>query len=278
MQIQCIECGTPLKSGDINIKAALAACPNCGTVFSLTDDDPYGQLDMQDDDRMAAAIVENAMEVTLPSNMTATVEGDRLRIGYWWFTPAAIPGTIFMIVWALILFGWFGPFNVGVFIIGFPFGLFPLLFLGAGVWGLLNTLPHIINYTRILVTQDAITVLDMPIPTRRTFDVGLPVNEVEQLFVMSRVARTQVFYTNMYQGHYDVVVRMSDGRDRTLMRGLKSAEHALYIEQEIERYLRIKDVPVVGEYKTRARVGGRKGYDDFSDDHGETPNRQERRR
>ena len=66
---------------------------------------------------------------------------------------------------------------------------------------------------------------------------------VEQLYCQ-RITHPQ---KNGYSFTYEVIVVLADGKTRKLVSGLPEQDQALYIEQEIEKYLQIKDRPVKGE-------------------------------
>jgi hypothetical protein len=90
---------------------------------------------------------------------------------------------------------------------------------------------------------DRISVRAGPVPWRGSADVE--VGEVAQLFTTEKVHPQQ-------NGHpkrvYTVHVLTKGGRRLPLVRGLLTeVEQALFLEQAIERHLRIQDRPVGGE-------------------------------
>ncbi|HEX7009469.1 MAG TPA: hypothetical protein VF184_05775 [Phycisphaeraceae bacterium] len=52
-----------------------------------------------------------------------------------------------------------------------------------------------------------------------------------------------------HSGHYRVRVELVGGRRKHLVKGLTKPEHALFIEQELEKALGIQDRPVAGELR-----------------------------
>jgi len=67
--------------------------------------------------------------------------------------------------------------------------------------------------------------------------------EVKQLFSKEKINHGK----NGTHYSYTVQAKMADGRSETLVRGLTEAEQALYIEQQLEQFLGIKDEAVPGE-------------------------------
>jgi Tfp pilus assembly PilM family ATPase len=68
------------------------------------------------------------------------------------------------------------------------------------------------------------------------------VADLKQLYAKEKVSSSRNGTSITYEVH---VTR--SGRNIKLVSGLESSEQAVYIEQEIEKYLNIKDIPVKGE-------------------------------
>jgi len=68
--------------------------------------------------------------------------------------------------------------------------------------------------------------------------------ELRQLYTKEIISQSKSGSSASYEIH----AISTRGRNIKLLRGLDTSEQALYIEQEIEKYLHIEDRPVKGEY------------------------------
>ena len=68
-------------------------------------------------------------------------------------------------------------------------------------------------------------------------------SDVKQVYSKERISRSRRGGSVTYEVH----ALTHSGRNLKLLSGLPNSEQALFIEQEIERFLRIQDVPVRGE-------------------------------
>lgn len=119
--------------------------------------------------------------------------------------------------------------------------LFPLIHVAAGIGITYFTVATIFNTTTILADYQTLSVSHKPIPWpgQKTFQRG----DIDQLYSVEKMHRNKngVNYT------YEVRVLQKDRTQRALLTGLQNTEQALYVEQELERYFRIRDRPVPGE-------------------------------
>ena len=98
-----------------------------------------------------------------------------------------------------------------------------------------------LNRTRITVDQGRISVRHGPLPWLGNKD--LDGSTMKQLYSKEKISRGR----NSTSVTYEVHAITTNGRNEKLLSGLETSEQALYIEQEIERYLRIEDAPVRGQ-------------------------------
>ena len=101
------------------------------------------------------------------------------------------------------------------------------------------------NRTVVRVNSQWLTVYNGPIPIARARQIASPT--MDQLFV----ARQLISGDRSSRYIYLVNVVTADGEHQQLptgLSGLDNLEEALYIEQEVERYLRIADRPMDWEY------------------------------
>jgi hypothetical protein len=95
----------------------------------------------------------------------------------------------------------------------------------------------VVNQTVVEIDQHRLSVRFEPLPWFGRRDIS--VREIRQLYARDEGGSDSV--------NFQLVVRDPFGKDRPLASHLPNVRFARYIEQEVERYLGIEDVPVEGE-------------------------------
>jgi len=145
---------------------------------------------------------------------------------------------LFTIVWNAIL----TPF----IIVGISTGewrilLFASLHILVGVSFLMYTLGLMFNKTSIVVTSQGVEIKNGPIPIPFNPNRFMAVRDIEQLFVEEYVPSK----TNGRPDYTYAVTALTTSAERQrLVGGFSQPGHALYLEQEMETFLNIKDKPV----------------------------------
>lgn len=105
-----------------------------------------------------------------------------------------------------------------------------------------NILTTYLNHTTISVTNKTFSVEHKPLPWfgSRTIDSS----ELVQLY--TKKGRTEKSGGEINQ-YYDLRAKLKNGKDIKLLGSLASAEVAQFLEQQVEEYLGIIDIPVLGE-------------------------------
>lgn len=234
MPMFCPMCGGPARFVDINLTSQTIKCRFCDAEFSAAQLlNEAGREEPRDRPRR---------EITLPQPKSVQVrrDGFDLIITRKWPVGNGIGFLLFGFIWTgfTSLFflipasewdnGEAPPFwFLGLFLI------IGVVMLVAGVYSVLNSTTYHINRQRITLTYHP-----LPWPSK-TFEL----QGVEQLYVRQHIHRGN----KSVSVSYSLNKVMRDGRHVTIERDLQP-EAALFIEQEIERLLRIEDVPVRGEY------------------------------
>lgn len=184
------------------------------------------------------------MEMGIPEKIEIHREFQHLLIVRKWFGFRFIVLTLFVIVWDAFLLGWYasllsfslpsGP--------GLLFALFPLLHVAAGIGLTYYTLAGYLNRTTIDVEPNALTIRHGPLPWWGNQDVSS--RQLKQLYC-KRDDHGGNGYRRGYPA-YSVHAITEEGRNIKLLSGLDTSEQALFIEQEVEKFLRIEDKPVKG--------------------------------
>ena len=99
------------------------------------------------------------------------------------------------------------------------------------------------NSTVLNVTSNVISVEDRPFPLWG--NKRLASKEVLQLFCKKEKVWNKFYFDTVFS----VEAVMNDKSNVTLLYNLKQAEQALFVKQEIEKFLNIEDKPIKGEFK-----------------------------
>jgi len=227
MDIKCERCDAAIPAENVNINALVAKCNICNAVFGITGVGGGGQS------------VPRRAEVAMPTSITMTDNGRELSITRKWFTYTAF----FLVFFSLFWNGIVSVFVVGAITSGeWIMLLFISLHLTVGVCIAYYTLCLFVNKTRITVTRDYLSVKHGPLPWFG--NSKLAASKVDQIWCKLHVQRNKNGTTITYQVH----ANSTHGKSKKLIGGLNKPEEALFVEQQIETFLKIEDKPVVGAF------------------------------
>ena len=202
-----------------------AACPECAHVF-----------------RFASLLSEALPQVPKPEQPIALPDGIKVHrelsalhleiawraVRSKWFM------TIFAILWDLFLI----PFIVSAIGGNTEVALFISLHFAVAVGITFYVLALWINSTKIQVDTGGIKVRHTPIPVPFTPGHSIPAAEIAQFYV-------EEYVPSRTNGRPDITFALrcktSNGKDIRLVPGFTDASGALYLEQEIEKFLKIAD-------------------------------------
>lgn len=226
VELKCRNCGSQLAPEDISARLAVARCRHCNALFALP------------------ASVTNAKpiprpEVELPGRFTIDRANQTLAISWRWFSPAAVFLLFFAIFWNGFLIVWH---TIALTQGAWFMSVFGLLHTGVGVFLAYFVAAKFLNRTTVFASKEWLQVRIGPLPWPGRQD--LRHEGIRQLFCKEKIKRGKNGTTQTYQ-----VEAVLDGNLRkTLVKGLDNAEQAIFVEQQLEKYLGIGDVPVEGEY------------------------------
>jgi hypothetical protein len=224
--LQCPSCG-----GETSFAAdaSLFACDYCGHqhVFVL----PRRALAEQQAPRRSL--------LSRPRKVTIEKRGQSLDVTWYWFTWVslllALFATICMCSWCdmfqeMIKVDWTGGVDLGsaFLILGFLAFVMGLVYL---------TLVGSINHSRLRATPGVITVRHGPMPWRRGAKV--PTSDLEQLYC-ERVGDSE-------SPSYSLCAVLKGGHKQVLLPNLNTPTTAVFIEQQVESWLKLPDRQVIGE-------------------------------
>lgn len=235
--IECPSCNATVPGEDLNLERLVGKCNNCDSVFRFADQIDFGDMPEQ----ARASAQASKMDAPRPADFMVMNNGGELFIQWRWFNASIIFFTIFALFWNGFLVIWFS--------IAFASGALEMAAFGSihllvGLFLAYYTVAGYINRTTVRVNPREISVQNGPLPwfgNRR-----LDAMSITQLYCKQRVHRGskgRISYS------YPVYAIMQDGTDHEAVTGVTDYTDSLYLEQEIERFLRIKDRPVKGEHR-----------------------------
>lgn len=169
-------------------------------------------------------------------------DNDSMGITFNWYTPAAFFFAFFTVFWNAFLAFWYTT-TIGA---NAPtaFMFIPLIHVGVGLYLIYYTLCLFLNRTYIDVGDGYLTVEHRPIPWWRGNKEVLT-KDIQQLYVVEKVRQNK----NGRTYSYELWANLTQGRKERLMsgNGLTSLE-LQEIEEYLEEFMGINDLPVRGEY------------------------------
>ncbi|MFV9503033.1 MAG: hypothetical protein AB4911_00565 [Oscillochloridaceae bacterium umkhey_bin13] len=232
MEISCRRCGVRIPAVDVNLHTMAAKCQACHAVFSIADQ--FGSTST-----LASAAVA-PRDLPMPERFVVEYPAGALQISWRWFTPAALGLLLFAVFWnGFVCFGVAMALAAGE---GAAV-LFASIHILAGIGVGYASLTMLFNRTTIEVTHGALTINHGPLPV--TGYRHLPREQLRQLYGVEATRRSNKRTVIVY--HLQAL--SNDDKQITLIDGLESAQQVLYLEQEIERFLGIRDEPIKGELR-----------------------------
>ncbi|MEI6775934.1 MAG: hypothetical protein WCK70_03450 [Chloroflexales bacterium] len=237
MDIICTRCGALIPTDDVNLQHMVARCRSCNAVFRIADQVAQANT--------SAPKVRS--EVPRPESFTVEYLGSTLCIRWRWFTPISILPVVVVLFWFSFIRSWvMDVSSIIPTVIGFVMAYL--------------SLTAFVNTTRVEVSFHALSVRSGPLPalTNLSFlrpynqlygplpaseNLSLPRDSIRQFYCIER--RHHVKRSTSIS--YELQAIKADGSPIAVIKNLQNIEQALYIEQELERFLGIKDEPVDGE-------------------------------
>ncbi len=224
IELKCRNCGSPLSPENISPQLAAARCPHCRALFAIHADGPPPVP---------------KPDVPLPKGFSLREYGGSLEITRRWIGPAAFFLLIFALFWNGFMIVWHGiALSQGEWIMS----AFGLIHTAVGIGVAYFTLALFINTTRIRAGLGKIEVRHGPLPWKGNKTISSV--DIPQLYCMEKIIRGK----NGTSSRYRIEAILPDNRRETLVDGFTDSDHALYVEQQLERHLRISDQPVAGGY------------------------------
>jgi hypothetical protein len=184
-------------------------------------------------------------EIGMPDGINIDKNFQGLRITRKWFGFKFILLTLFVVIWDAFLINWYAMAFSSSFQSAFDvmFIIFPLFHVALGMGLSYYVLAGYFNKTIIDVDFNSITVRHGPIPFWGNKEVSS--KTITQLYCKGdEFPGGRSSYRT-----FAVHAITSEQRNIKLLTGLDNSEQALFIEQEIEKFLNLEDKPVKGEIR-----------------------------
>jgi len=238
--LSCRACAAPLTANALDRRLAIITCANCGSIFDLARRKDREPSLLAPEERPERA------PVALPDAFRVERIGKRMTVRIRWFKPALLMLIPFAIAWNAFLVGWYstvlgGDGPTGAF--GMVFAVFPVAHVAVGIGVAYRALANLVNRTFVKVTPVQLSVNHLPMPWWPIRSV--PVREIEQLYVTRKVRRGK----NGTSVGYELRAVTRQHAAMLLLGGLDDLDQALWLEQELEDVLDIRDRAVAGEVK-----------------------------
>lgn len=233
--LHCPSCGARIPGEEVHLELSLARCTSCRAVFDLAGRAPAG----------APRPVERAPAPLPPKFKVAEQRGQSLSVKWRWFKPISVFLAFFCLFWDGFLVVWYS-IAFGMEDSPLMMKLFPLIHVAVGLGLTYFTVATFVNTTEIEATRSRLQVRHGPLPWAGNLSVDA--NELKQLYGMEHRHRTKNG-TN-YTWSLNAVDRQ--GHRKVLLSGLDEVGQVLWLEQALERTLRIQDAPVEGEVARRS--------------------------
>jgi len=230
MRVKCKKCRCEIDVKDIDLKRSIAKCAGCGEVFNC--EDQLSEVSSSGQQTVSRP------DVALPKGFSINYDHGALVITRRWFGPQVLFLTFFCVFWDGFLVVWY---SIAISQGQWLMGAFALLHTLVGIGLTYYLVCGYLNRTIIEVKRGTVDIRHVPLPVSK--DVQIVSTEIAQLYTKRKIHRGE----DSYSETYEVRMKTYDQKDRTLIDGLSAQDHALFVEQQIERYLGIADAPVGGE-------------------------------
>jgi hypothetical protein len=235
MDLTCKRCGAKITADNVNLERMMAKCLECNAVFSFADEFAYAG---------ASEDAYQKFNVAKPKGMQLEILGGEMKITRRWLSPVLFFLLPFCLFWNgfILVFGFSGFLAADQGGTG-AFSLCLLPHLAIGLFLAYFVLASLVNVTEIKLSPGEFSIRHGPLPWLG--NKRLAASHINQLYCKEKVSHRRRSTSLTYEVH----AVTSANTTEKLIAGLNEPEEALFLEQEIERFLGIKDRPVPGELR-----------------------------
>ncbi|MDM7862309.1 hypothetical protein QTP81_17005 [Alteromonas sp. ASW11-36] len=181
--------------------------------------------------------MQEPMNIGLPDKIQLEKHLNYIHITRKWFGIQFVFFTAFAVFWNAFLFYFYAGMDEDTD----NFTRFlPILHVIAGIAISYYAIAGWVNKSHIFVSKQMLEIQHKPLPW--IGNKQFRATDLKQLYAKEKISNNR----NGTHVTYEVHAILTNGKNAKLLGGLDSSEQALYIEQEIEKYLGIKDTAVRG--------------------------------
>jgi len=241
MDLVCPVCRKVAYFEEVERPDGLARCPHCSATFAQKSADP------------SPASFAPRPEVEKPAHVSLDDSGHALTIWWSWLSWDLLPLGIFCLIWnafflamgALLVLVTMGPQQ------GSTLFIVTVIFIGVGSTVSLisgySLLTGLFNTTTVQLSGERIQMWHGPLPWLGSADAPAP--RVRQLYCAIRVGGPSFTYRlQKMHDSYDLMALLDDGTKVIVVRGQADAKVIRFVEQQLEKRLRIQDERLPDEY------------------------------
>ncbi len=227
--LKCPNCNKQILSKNIHLDKNLAKCKDCDVLIELQEENN-------------SVLHQRKEEIfVIPRGIEVLKMMTELNIDIKWRHSTNFFMMFFVIFWNMIIL----PFAIYAILAGeiiFLLGLSIHLLVGIGL--IFWALAALFNTTYIVVDEKLISVQHRPFKLFYK-EYNLDVNEIDQLYVKRYVNGR----TNGNPNYaFALMINMKNKEEFQLLKGINKAPQAIFIEQQIEKFIGVKDKPMAGEF------------------------------
>ena len=250
-KLSCKSCGSALQADGFDRRLAVVHCSHCGVMYDLTksrtevdtSQNPLAQPTpgMQLPGNQNLGSGKEAIQrpvAAMPAGFKVTRNG-KLTVSWSWRNASTMFGAVAAVFFNLVVL-----FQMK----GTGLSLFHTIFVAAAIGMLYRALAGVFNNTVVTVDENQLTVRHSPLPWFPAPTISS--SSVEQLFVSEGYTKSKNGTRTPY---YVLNAVLRDNALKQLSSKLPDMEQVLYLEQEFERALHIRDRRVAGEVRGTTR-------------------------
>jgi len=201
----------------------------------------FKQDQKQDQKQDPQGVTQKVAELNLPKKFTLNFYPDHMHITLSWFGAKTVGATLMAIFLSGAAYMFLSSGSVTSTGSPLMIKLLPWIYTISGLGFLYYTLTTWLNKTHIFVSQNAIEIKDKPLPCFS--NKRIETKNIKQLYSKEVLSNST---SGNRRSSYELHI-LSFGEDDMRLLNVETSEQALFIEQEIEKYLGIENLKVRGE-------------------------------
>lgn len=233
MLLTCPNCGIIISTKNIDVSMDLAKCQSCTYQASIS-----AALNIKDDANFKTIPRQvNGIDIQETSNnLLLTIHWNALSESWLYWLLGIVVGIGMSFLFAYLQLTESVPIYLSIFLV---------LLILSGWWMLYQALLNKINKTIINVSEKGLQVRHVPISLGKYKPTFYEKKQIKQLF-LQRERAGEVNDKPIYK--YSLNVLLEDNQKKMILDIFKEIEYVHYLENKIEKRLKIKDMYTIKEF------------------------------